>query len=230
MKDLRPMRNQRLIPYRVLLPSVLAATLLAEPVARAQTAPTNGDAREFSGSQAKGMAWLIDENLQHDPGSPVLGNPQGDVTLVEFFDYRCPYCKIMAPVVAALIASDPKLRVVMKEYPVLSSQSIVAAKAALVAAKNGKYAAFHSAMFALKGPFDEPRILSVAQSVGLDPARVRQEMDAPEIATELQINIALGKALDFRGTPTFLVDGHIIAGAVAAGELRKLIAAARTKD
>lgn len=223
MKDLRPMRNQRLIPYRVLLPSVLAATFLAEPVAHAQTAPTNGGAREFSGSQAEGMAWLIDGNLQHDPGSPVLGNPQGDVTLVEFFDYRCPYCKIMAPVVAALIASDAQLRVVMKEYPVLSSQSIVAAK-------NGKYAAFHSAMFALKGPFDEPRILSVAQSVGLDPARVRQEMNAPEIATELQINIALGKALDFRGTPTFLVDGHIIAGAVAAGELRKLIAAARTKD
>ena len=79
-----------------------------------------------------GMSTLVDEDLLHDAASPILGNPQGDVTMVEFFDYRCPYCKMMAPRVAALVAGDHGLRLVMKEYPVLSRESIVAAKVALV--------------------------------------------------------------------------------------------------
>jgi protein-disulfide isomerase len=213
MKDLQPMRKRRRFPYRVLLPSALAATLLAEPVA--QAAPMTSGGRELSRSQADGMVWLIDENLPDDPGLPVLENSQGDVTLVEFFDYPCPYCRTMAPASAALIASDSKSRVVMKEYPISHRQSIVAAKVALVAATDGKYVACHDAMFAAKSLFDVSKVLSVAQLVGLDPARLTQEMDAPEIATELQINIALEKALDSRGTPTFLVDGYIAASAVA---------------
>ncbi len=213
----------------VLASALLGLALVTTGAAQAQRVPKPDAAPAITLRQEQGIAQLIYENLFHDAASPVLGNPQGDVTMVEFFDYKCPYCKIMAPRVVALMKSDPKLRVVMKEYPILSRQSIIAAKVALVAARHGKYAAFHAAMYALPGPFDEQKVLEVARSVGLDPTIVRQEMKAPGIMAELNTNVALGEALKLQGTPSFLIGEQVVPGAVPLATLRKLVATARAK-
>lgn len=212
-----------------LVSAVVGLALMASGMAHAQRAPKPDTAPAITLRQEKGIAQLIYESLFHDTASPILGNPQGDVTMVEFFDYRCPYCKIMAPRLVALIKSDPKLRVVMKEYPILSRESIIAAKVALVAARHGKYEAFHAAMYALPGSFDEQKVLEVARSVGLDLTTVRQEMKAPEIMTELNTNVALGEALKLQGTPSFLIGEQVVPGAVPLTALRKLVATARAK-
>src|ERR1700751_4591441 len=126
-----------------------------------------------------------------DPATPVGGNPQGDVTIVEFFDYRCPYCKQVLPSLQALLKEDHKLRFVYKEMPVLGPASVTAAHAALAAQRQGKYEAFHNAMMATKGQITDETVYKVAGSVGLDVDRMKQDMTAPEIAQSLKANLAL---------------------------------------
>lgn len=162
-----------------------------------------------------------------DPATPVGGNPEGDATIVEFFDYNCPYCKAVEPSLERLLARDHDLRILYKEFPVLGPESVVAARAALAARRQGKYVAFHDAMMALKGPFDDARIYQVASSVGLDPARLRRDMKAPQIAAELKANFALADALDVHGTPTFIIGRHIVPGAIDIASIERLLAASR---
>ncbi|MGH7100215.1 MAG: DsbA family protein [Stellaceae bacterium] len=162
-----------------------------------------------------------------DPATPVGGNPEGDATIVEFFDYNCPYCKAIEPSLERLSAKDHNLRFVYKEFPVLGPESVVAARAALAANRQGKYEAFHDAMMALKGPFDDDRIDQVARSVGLDVARLRRDMASPQIAAALKANFVLADALDVHGTPTFIIGKEIVPGAVDTARLEHLIAAAR---
>src|SRR5208337_3932362 len=109
-----------------------------------------------------------------DPATPVGGNPQGDVAIVEFFDYRCPYCKQVQPSLQALLDQDPKLRLIYKEMPVLGAPSVVAAHAALAARLQGKYEAFHAAMMATKGQITNDVVYQVAASVGLDVDRLKR--------------------------------------------------------
>jgi protein-disulfide isomerase len=164
-----------------------------------------------------------------DPETPVGGNPKGDVSLVEFFDYRCPYCKQVEPALEALLGQDKQLRFVYKEFPVLGADSITASRAALAARKQGKYDAMHRALMATKGQLDEATVLRVAQSVGLDSERLKRDMAAPEIDRALKANVALAEALDIRGTPAFVVGDEIVPGAIDLGTLKALIAAARQK-
>ena len=165
--------------------------------------------------------------LFDDPATPVGGNPDGSATIVEFFDYSCPYCKAVEPALERLLARDHGLRFIYKEFPVLGPESVVAARAALAANRQGKYAAFHDAMMAVKGPFDDDRIYQVASSVGLDLARLKRDMASPQIAAELKANFTLADALDVHGTPTFIVGKEIVPGAVDIASLKRLIAAAR---
>ena len=165
--------------------------------------------------------------LLSDPNSPVAGNPQGDVTLVEFFDYRCPYCKQVEPALEALLGEDRKLRFVYKELPVLGPDSIIASRAALAARKQGKYEAFHRQMMALKGQINEDAVYKVAGSVGLDVERLKRDMNTPEIGRMLKDNNALAEALQIRGTPGFVIGTEIIPGAVDLATLREMIADAR---
>ncbi|MBV9686966.1 MAG: DsbA family protein, partial [Alphaproteobacteria bacterium] len=116
-----------------------------------------------------------------DRATPVTGNPRGDVTIVEFFDYRCPYCKQVLPSLQTLLKEDHNLRFVFKELPVLGPQSVTAAHAALAAQRQGKYEAFHNAMMATKGQITDETVYKVAGSVGLDVDRLKQDMSAPEI-------------------------------------------------
>lgn len=162
-----------------------------------------------------------------DPATPVGGNPEGNATIVEFFDYRCPYCKGIEPSLERLLAKDHNLRLVYKEFPVLGPESVVAARAALAANRQGKYEAFHDAMMALKGPLDDERIYQVARSVGLDVARLKRDMTAPQISAALKANFTLAEALDVHGTPTFIIGKEIVPGAVDTARLKQLVAAAR---
>ena len=164
-----------------------------------------------------------------DPQSPVGGNPKGDVTLVEFFDYRCPYCKQVEPTLEKLICDDRQLRFVYKEFPVLGPDSEVAARVALAARRQGKYEAFHRAMMLTAGHIDEATIFKVAGSVGLDVERVRQDMKSPEVEKELKANLDLGKQLDLEGTPSFIVGDTIVPGAISGDALKDLVASARQK-
>lgn len=161
-----------------------------------------------------------------DAATPVGGNPKGNVTLVEFFDYRCPYCKKSQPTVEKLAAEDHNLRVVYKEFPILGPVSTTAAHAALAAERQGKYLAFHKAMMAATGNITDDTVYRVAGSVGLDVDRLKRDMASPAVAQALKANLQLASLLDIRGTPSFIVGDHLIPGAADLDDLKKLIAEA----
>ena len=162
-----------------------------------------------------------------DPATPVGGNARGDVTIVEFFDYRCPYCKQVQPSLQTMLNEDHKLRFVYKEMPVLGPASVVAARAALAAQRQGKYEAFHTAMMATKGQITEDTVFKVAASVGLDIDRLKRDMTAPDIAEAIKKNLALADALNIRGTPGFIIGDKIVPGALDIEALRNMVADAR---
>jgi protein-disulfide isomerase len=165
--------------------------------------------------------------LLHDPRTQVLGNPRGDVTIVEFFDYACPTCKATEPRIEALLRADHGVRIIAKEYPVLSPQSPLASRAALAAARQGKYIAYHQAMLSYHGPLDEAVIFGIAHDVGLDVARLRRDMAAPEISQEIDANLALGRAIHAPGTPTFVVAGRILTQPSSRIDFPALVASVR---
>jgi protein-disulfide isomerase len=179
----------------------------------------------------KAQKALADHRQQvfNDPQSPIAGNPKGDVTLVEFFDYRCPYCKQVEPSLEKLIGDDHQLRFVFKEFPVLGPDSEIAARVALAARNQGKYDAFHRAMMNTPGHIDEATIYKVAAAAGLDVDKVKQDMQSTDIEKELKANLDLGNSLDLSGTPSFIVGDTIIPGAISGDELKQLIATARGK-
>ena len=167
------------------------------------------------------------DEVFRDPSDPVGGNASGDVTLVEFFDYNCPYCKRMAPVMTQAEAADSRLRIVYKEFPILGPNSLFAAKAALAANKQGKYVAFHRALYDARGPIDEGKVLEVAKTVGLDIARLKTDMQSPEIGARLDQNIKLAQALGINGTPAFAVGDGVFTGATDLKALQAAISQAR---
>jgi protein-disulfide isomerase len=157
----------------------------------------------------------------------VQGNPKGDVTVVEFFDYRCPYCKQVEPSLDALLKEDTKLRIVYKEFPILGDTSVYAAHVALAAKKQGKYAEFHRALMATKGDIAPETVMNVAASVGLDLNKVKADMTASEIDKLIDANFALADALNVQGTPAIIIGDMLIPGAIDLDSLRKDIAALR---
>ena len=164
-----------------------------------------------------------------DPETPVGGNPKGDVTLVEFFDYRCPYCKQVQPRLQELLAGDHELRNAYKEFPILGSVSVAAARAALAAQRQGKYEAFHNAMMAAFGQITEDTVYQVADKVELDVDRLKRDMAAPQIEAALKANHALAEALDITGTPGFVIGDQIVPGAIELSSLKELVTEAHRK-
>lgn len=185
--------------------------------------------RERADEERKGKQGLSQnkDKLFNDPASPVAGNPKGDVTLVEFFDYQCGYCKSVQADVQKLIKDDGKLKFVFKEFPILGPASVVAAKAALASRAQGKYEAYHNALMANRGQLDEATILKIAASVGLDTERLKKDMDAPEVQQALGANLALAEQLGIRGTPGFVVGDRIVPGAIKLDDMKKLVSEAR---
>jgi protein-disulfide isomerase len=188
-------------------------------------------AKLSSDAEAQRAKVLVErrQDIFEDPNAPVAGNPKGDVTLVEFFDYRCPYCKQVAPAIEALLGEDKQLRVVYKEFPVLGPDSVTAARAALAARKQEKYEALHQALMGMRGQITEAAIFNAAKSAGVDVERLKRDMAAPEIDQMLQANHRLAAALDISGTPGFVIGDEVVPGAVSVDALRQLIAAARSE-
>jgi protein-disulfide isomerase len=145
--------------------------------------------------------------------SPVVGNAKGDVTVVEFFDYNCSFCKRALGDVARLVDSDKQVKVILREFPVLGKESVQAARVALAARLQGKYWEFHRAMLASPGQASEASALRTAEKVGLDIARLKKDMASPAVQREIEETHALAKKLGIQGTPYFLIDDRIIPGA-----------------
>ncbi|SOD98063.1 DsbA family protein [Caenispirillum bisanense] len=167
------------------------------------------------------------EQIFRDPGSPVFGNPDGDVTLVEFFDYQCGYCKAVHPSVLKAIGEDKGLRVVMKEFPILGPASVYASRAALASREQGKYEALHNALMSHDGKLDEATVDRIAGKVGLDMEKLKKDMAAPAVDDQIGVTMALARALGIRGTPAFVVGDTLLPGAVPLERLKQEIAKAR---
>ncbi len=167
------------------------------------------------------------DRLERDPNAPVAGNPDGDVTVVEFFDYNCPYCRRAADQVAALVDEDDMVRIVYREWPILGEGSVAASRAALAAREQGGYEAIHAAMMAANGRLDEAAVLRIAGDVGLDVDRLRADMDAPEVQAHIDASMALAEELGFTGTPSFVIGDTRAPGLIDAGQMIEAVEAAR---
>ncbi|MCG5239970.1 DsbA family protein [Azospirillum doebereinerae] len=167
--------------------------------------------------------------LTRSPADPVAGNPQGDVTVVEFFDYQCGYCKAVQADTQRLIKDDPKLRFVFKELPILGPASVVASKAALASKAQGKYLEFHNALMAQRGQLDEEVILRLAKSVGLDTDRLKKDMESRDVLSVIAANQALAEQLGIHGTPGFVFGTELVPGAIKLEDMKRMVAATRAK-
>ncbi|MGI8658256.1 MAG: DsbA family protein [Candidatus Limnocylindria bacterium] len=170
------------------------------------------------------------DEILNDPAAPVGGNSEGDVTLVEFFDYNCPYCRRVAPTVSDLEEADPDLRIVYKEFPILGPGSEFAARAALASGKQGKYVPFHNALMRADEQVTEDTVMEIARQVGLDTEQLKADMQDPEIEEAITRNLQLADALQITGTPSFVIGQQIVPGAVDLGTLQGLVARARQND
>lgn len=167
------------------------------------------------------------EALQNDRDSPVLGNSHGDVTIVEFFDYACGYCKAVEPRLESALRSDPNVKLILKEFPILTPESLIAARASLASARQHKYRQFHEALMAYRGTWEEEAIFSTARQVGLDVARLRHDMAADVIGNEIIENFNLARGLRITQTPGFVVGDHILSGPSAQIDFPAVIGEAR---
>ena len=167
--------------------------------------------------------------LLNDPESPTGGNAGGDVTIVDFNDYQCPYCKRAHQAVKAVMSADSKIRIVYKDLPIMGEPSRIAALAALAAVAQGKHLALHEALMEASGKLDRARILEIAASVGLDVARLEKDMEDPKFKQLIDRNLALAGALGIRGTPAFVVGDQFVPGAIDADTLKQLVANARKR-
>jgi protein-disulfide isomerase len=180
-------------------------------------------------SEAQAVLKARADEIFRDPDSPVGGNANGDVTLVEFFDYNCPYCRRVGPLMVQAEAADAKLRIVYKEFPILGPNSVYAARAALAAHRQGKYVAFHKALMAVEGAADKDKVMEVATKVGLDLESLKRDMEDPAIQKVIDRNLALAQALRINGTPSFVAGDQIVRGAIDLNALQGLIREAREK-
>lgn len=159
------------------------------------------------------------------PDQIVVGNPDGDVTLVEFFDYNCGYCRQAVPDMAALLAEDPNLRIILKEFPILSNESIDAARVGVLVSKTeADYWTFHQTLFSGRGKVDKAAALQAASAQGLSAVDLELRMGEEQVARTIQGSYEIAQALGITGTPTYIIGNEIIPGAIGADELRSRIA------
>ena len=165
--------------------------------------------------------------LFSDPGDYVAGNPEGDVTIVEFFDYRCGYCKRSFEPLMDFVKKDGNVRLVLKEFPILGPASLEAAKAAMAAKKQGRYMEMHSGLYAHKGDLDAEAIDAIAKKAGVDVARMRKDMEDQAFADQVSRTYRLAEALGIEGTPAFVAGGTVYPGMADADRLAQMAAHAR---
>ncbi len=200
-------------------PSILRDALAAMEAAEAE-------ARE--GAQRRAIAANA-AALFRDPADPVRGNPAGAVTIAEFFDARCGYCKRLHPEMEALLRRQRDVRVVMKDLPILGPNSLQAARALLAAQRQGKYAPLHDALLGLREEPTEPVLRREAERAGLDWARLRREMDDPAIQRRLEANLRLAQTLGIEGTPALVIGETLVPGALDLAALEGMVAEERER-
>ncbi len=165
------------------------------------------------------------DQIFNGEGQIVVGNPDGDVTLVELFDYNCSYCRRALPDMAGLIADDPNLRVVFKEFPILSQASADAARIAIAAHRAGvDYWALHSALFSSRGQITADTVLAEAEALGLDPEALTADANSTAVSDLIKTSYDIAQALDINGTPSYIIGDEVISGAVGFDALKTRIA------
>lgn len=183
-----------------------------------------------AGKAAKAAIVANRKAIFEDGVSYVAGNPKGDVTIVEFFDYRCGYCKQVQPSLMTLLKEDSKVRLVLKELPVLGPESVLAARVAVAALeqdKGAKYLGFHNAMMEFRGQLTEAEVFRMAGAAKLDIARLKTDMATPKTEQILRANLALADTLGIQGTPGFVIGDQLVPGAIPLDTLRQLVKEAR---
>lgn len=165
--------------------------------------------------------------LQGAKDLPVLGNPNGDITIVEFMDYRCGYCKGVKPVLDQILKEDGNIRLVLKEFPILGPASKTASMAAIASIKQGKYAAFHNALMAYPNNLTDDVIFALARQVGIDVAKLKEDMKSEAVTELIARTHKLAQELGINGTPAFVIGDEIVPGAIGADEFKARVSAAR---
>lgn len=171
----------------------------------------------------------ISGDLKHNPNDPLVGNPEGDVTVVEFFDYRCPFCKKAFPDLQTLIKDDGNIRLVLKEFPILGPPSEFASNAAMAVwlHQKDKYSAFHTAMMKNRGELTKEKVFNYAKDTGIDVGALKKQMKDPLIARTLKATMKQAQLLGINGTPTFIFGNQFQPGAIPLSLMKKLVAQAR---
>lgn len=196
-------------------------SLLIAAGAMALTAPA------LAQDRANPMPEELRAVLERDPTAPVLGNPQGNITLTEFFDYNCPHCRTMMPVLQRIIAADPQLRVVLREWPIFGPGSEHAARASLASLSQGRYWQLHSALLRQRGRVDQASVARAVRAAGLDAARLEADMEADRVERHITNSHLLADHMGLDGTPTFICGDEAAFGAMSLEELQALVARGR---
>ena len=166
------------------------------------------------------------QDLEADPDDPVMGNPRGTITMVEFLDYRCGYCKRAFTAAMQVLNNHTNVRYVVKEFPILGPESVTAARASLAVwrTQKAKYGAFHAALMQVRGDIPISKILSIGAQLGIDANQLKKDMTDPEIDQILEKNYQLAQALNINGTPAFVIGGKLLPGAIDATTMNRMIA------
>ncbi|MCS6854049.1 MAG: DsbA family protein [Elioraea sp.] len=215
---------------RAAIVDILREALRSDPsILRDALAALEAAEREAEAEARRAAVRAEAEALFRNADDPALGPARARVTVVEFTDYRCPYCRSMRGVILDLIRQERDVRVVVKPMPILGPASMTAARAALAAHLQGRFAPFHDALLGLRGEIDEATLFQVAAEVGLDVARLRRDMAGPEVTRRISAALGLARALGLQGTPAYVVGETVLPGAVSLARLREAVAEARSQ-
>ena len=226
-----PAAGQSLTPaQRAEIVGVLRDALRTDPsiLREAVQALQADDARREETATRDTLARLAGNLV--DPADPVLGNPMGDVTVVEFYDTRCPYCRRMLPTHAELLRVDPNVRIVFKDLPILGPASQLESRALLAAQRQGGYFKLQDVVMHDSAPPTRDTLRAAAERLGLDGGRLLRDMDDPAIKARLDANIALAQKIGLQGTPALIIGKKLFAGLIEQGDLQQAVTAARATN
>lgn len=210
-------RNKGLVPTRRAALTLIGAGALAVGAVASARAATDDD------------EVLTETKVLRDPDTPVAGNPNGNVTIVEWSDYNCPYCRKLEPELREVVQDDGKVRLVLKDWPILGPVSVTAARIALAAKFQDKYHQAHDAMMGVSSRLTEPRINELLAAAGVDMDRLKRDLagHGSDIDALLKRNNEQAEAFGFRGTPSFIVGKYRVPGVLSMTQFEQVIADAR---
>ena len=167
------------------------------------------------------------DQIYSDPATPTSGEANAGVTIVEFFDYQCPYCRSMSRTLLDIVDAKEDVRIVWKEFPILGEDSVFAARAALAAGMQGRYLDLHRTLMITRSRLSQDWVMTLAEGIGLDVEKLKQDMGSTEITQQIGANLDLARQLGIRGTPAFIIDGKVFPGALDPSRLKELVNDAR---